>query len=183
MVFRLAVPSPMIRTAVFMEYPCFISSIASLVSSSSHIFSIRCHGGPGRTEGNFQIMIREIYYGLLLGDYNATQYVSMTDGHRVNGHEHEHDKSDWWFKIEHTKHCFDYLQQSIRCAGLMQIELPHGPDRNVFDGYGSPHTCKRWVSVYHHSTNQTCFSLIVSANRRHQDNIMRFMEDHRVTDE
>lgn len=108
-------------------------------------------------------MIREIYYGILLGDYNATEYqieVEDATGHASHdNHEHAHDQSGKWFKIKHTKHCFDYLQQSIRCAGLMQVEMPRGPDRNIFDGYGSPHTCKQWVSIahllnklYHYST-------------------------------
>lgn len=93
-------------------------------------------------------MIREIYYGVLLGDFNATEYQAELEGAASHGdHEHAHDKAGKWFKIKHTKHCFDYLQQSIRCAGLMQVELPQGPDRNIFDGYGSPHTCKRWVSI------------------------------------
>lgn len=89
-------------------------------------------------------MIREIYYGLLLGEYNTTEYAGTI---KENPDQDRHNKSSTWFKIEHTKHCFDYLQQSIRCAGLMEIELPHGPNRTVFDGYGSPHTCKRWVST------------------------------------
>nr|A0A8J9WH54.1 RecName: Full=UstYa family oxidase phomYa; AltName: Full=Phomopsin biosynthesis cluster protein Ya [Diaporthe leptostromiformis]BDA39139.1 DUF3328 [Diaporthe leptostromiformis] len=108
------------------------------------------------------IMIREIYYGILLGEYNTTMFhVEMDNadgGADKDNHEHEHDRSGKAFKIKHTKHCFDYLQQSIRCAGLMQVEMPQGPDRNIFDGYGSPHVCKRW-------------------------DITVFMEEHRVIEE
>jgi len=79
------------------------------------------------------IMIRDIYYGLLQGRYNVSDFG-------LNG------ATEVPFEIKHAKHCFDYLQQSIRCAGLMQIELPHGEHRTVFDGYWSDHQCKSWVS-------------------------------------
>jgi len=95
-------------------------------------------------------MIREIYYGVLLGDYNLTDHQAELEEEVDHGnHEHAHEKGGEWFKMKHTKHCFDYLQQSIRCAGLMEVEMPQGPDRNIFDGYGSPHTCKRWVGITH----------------------------------
>lgn len=79
-------------------------------------------------------MIRDIHFGLLQGKYNASDYDSTGNS----------EKS---FVFEHTEHCFDFLQQSIRCAGLVQIELPHGSRNNVFDGYGSEHTCKSWDGI------------------------------------
>lgn len=79
-------------------------------------------------------MIREIYYGMLQGTHSASDY-NNTSGSEVA------------FAVEHTEHCFDYLQQSIRCAGLMQIEAPHGSRNNVFDGYWTEHTCKSWTSI------------------------------------
>lgn len=98
-------------------------------------------------------MIREIYYGLLSGNYNVTEYQQFqndedhVDEDGKGDHEHSSDMSGEWFKIKHTKHCFDYLQKSIRCAGLMEVEMPQGEHLNIFSGYGSPHTCKRWVSI------------------------------------
>lgn len=79
-------------------------------------------------------MLRDIHYGLLLGKYNASDYDS-TGG------------PDQPYLFEHTEHCFDFLQQSIRCAGLLQIEYPRGSRNNIFDGYGSDHTCKSWESI------------------------------------
>lgn len=82
---------------------------------------------------HFQIMIRDLYYNALHSNTNESS--------------HNHGSGDLAFEIEHTEHCFDYLQQSIRCAGLMQIEVPHGSRNNVFDGYGTEHTCTSWTSV------------------------------------
>lgn len=79
-------------------------------------------------------MLRDIHFGLLQGKYNASDYDSASG-------------SEQSFVFEHTEHCFDFLQQSIRCAGLVQIELPHGARNNVFDGYGSEHTCKSWSEI------------------------------------
>lgn len=79
-------------------------------------------------------MLRDIHFGLLQGKYNASDYDTSSG-------------SDTSFIFEHTEHCFDFLQQSIRCAGLVQIELPRGSRKNVFDGYGSEHTCKSWTAI------------------------------------
>lgn len=77
-------------------------------------------------------MIRNTYYGLLRGQYNVSA-INPANGQNI---PHE---------ILHNNHCFDFLQQSVRCAGLMQIELPNEKGRMIFDGYGSEHTCKSWV--------------------------------------
>lgn len=82
-------------------------------------------------------MLRDIHYGLLQGKYNASEYDS-TGGS---------SSSEQAFVFEHTEHCFDFLQQSIRCAGLVQIELPRGSRKTVFDGYGSEHTCQSWSAI------------------------------------
>jgi mycotoxin biosynthesis protein UstYa len=50
---------------------------------------------------------------------------------------------------EHVTHCFDYLRQTISCAGDMAMEWPRTePDgeRIAVDGWGIPHECKDWVS-------------------------------------
>ncbi|KAK8006874.1 riboflavin aldehyde-forming enzyme [Apiospora arundinis] len=95
------------------------------------------------------IMIRKTYYGLLRGQYDLTA-INNASGQNI---PHE---------ILHNDHCFDFLQQSIRCAGLMQIELPNENGRMIFDGYGSQHTCKSWgrsasskTHVHHHHHEAT----------------------------
>jgi hypothetical protein len=52
---------------------------------------------------------------------------------------------------EHMNHCFDYLRQTIACAGDMSMEWPRTePDGRRFavDGWGIPHECKSWVSDF-----------------------------------
>jgi hypothetical protein len=52
---------------------------------------------------------------------------------------------------EHMNHCFDYLRQTIACAGDMAMEWPRTePDGRRFavDGWGIPHECKSWVSIF-----------------------------------
>jgi Mycotoxin biosynthesis protein UstYa len=50
---------------------------------------------------------------------------------------------------EHMLHCFDYLRQTISCAGDMAMEWPRtepNGDRFAVDGWDIPHECKDWVS-------------------------------------
>jgi hypothetical protein len=50
--------------------------------------------------------------------------------------------------IEHMNHCFDYLRQSIICAGDMAIEWPKeepSGERVADDGWGIPHEGKYWA--------------------------------------
>lgn len=52
---------------------------------------------------------------------------------------------------EHMTHCFDYLRQTIACAGDMALEWPRTEptgERVAVDGWGIPHECKSWVSTY-----------------------------------
>ena len=71
------------------------------------------------------------------------------------------DRIEWLHKLvgnllgpdgEHIHHCFDYLRQTIQCAGDMSIEwareAPEGVQRKAVDGWGIPHECKNWVSWY-----------------------------------
>jgi hypothetical protein len=49
----------------------------------------------------------------------------------------------------HLLHCFDYLRQSIQCAGDMAMEWPRTEtdgSRYAVDGWDIPHECKSWVS-------------------------------------
>lgn len=50
----------------------------------------------------------------------------------------------------HANHCFDYLRQSLQCAGDMALEWPlleNDGRRKSVDGWGVPHQCKDWVSI------------------------------------
>lgn len=51
-------------------------------------------------------------------------------------------------QIDHMAHCFDYLRQSIMCAGDMTLEWPKegsSGERLLVDGWGIQHQCKSWV--------------------------------------
>jgi hypothetical protein len=51
---------------------------------------------------------------------------------------------------DHMSHCFDYLRQTIQCAGDMAMEWPRTePDGGHFavDGWGIPHECKNWDTI------------------------------------
>ena len=50
---------------------------------------------------------------------------------------------------DHIHHCFDYIRQSLMCAGDMAMEWPRTETdgrRVAVDGWGIPHECKNWVS-------------------------------------
>lgn len=53
--------------------------------------------------------------------------------------------------VDHAQHCFDYLRQSIMCAGDMTIEHarepPLGEKRVTTDGWGVEHQCKDWSDI------------------------------------
>lgn len=49
---------------------------------------------------------------------------------------------------QHIQHCFDYLRQSVMCAGDMTLEWPKQEGtaaKAKVDGWGIPHTCKSKV--------------------------------------
>ncbi|GAB7350328.1 hypothetical protein MBLNU459_g0960t1 [Dothideomycetes sp. NU459] len=51
---------------------------------------------------------------------------------------------------EHVHHCFDYLRQTLQCAGDMAIEWPREePDGRRFavDGWDIPHECRSWDHI------------------------------------
>lgn len=52
--------------------------------------------------------------------------------------------------INHASHCFDYLRQSIICAGDMTIEGPDltaKPGESPLRGWGVEHQCRPWRKV------------------------------------
>ncbi|KAL2126481.1 hypothetical protein VTI74DRAFT_831 [Chaetomium olivicolor] len=88
------------------------------------------------------ITIRDIFYGLLQGRYNASDYGR----HDENGHF-----TELTVRIKgHTSHCFDYIRQEIQCCGDMTLE---GPPRSEtgFLGQGqegTPHlACKSFSAA------------------------------------
>ena len=51
---------------------------------------------------------------------------------------------------EHAHHCFDYLRQTLQCAGDMAMEWPRTETdgrRFAVDGWGIPHECKSWDHI------------------------------------
>ncbi|KAL1297268.1 hypothetical protein AAFC00_004827 [Neodothiora populina] len=64
---------------------------------------------------------------------------------------------------EHVHHCFDYLRQTLQCAGDMALEWPREEEdgkRYAVDGWGIPHECRSWdhireYMVEHHFNGST----------------------------
>ncbi|KAG9594525.1 hypothetical protein KCU77_g3788, partial [Aureobasidium melanogenum] len=51
---------------------------------------------------------------------------------------------------EHVSHCFDYLRQTLQCAGDMALEWPRKEKdgrRFAVDGWGIPHECRSWEHI------------------------------------
>ncbi|KAH0009838.1 hypothetical protein KCU78_g10560, partial [Aureobasidium melanogenum] len=51
---------------------------------------------------------------------------------------------------EHVSHCFDYLRQTLQCAGDMALEWPRKEEdgsRFAVDGWGIPHECRSWDHI------------------------------------
>jgi len=62
---------------------------------------------------------------------------------------HDHQSRELSGHAGHVNHCFDYLRQSIMCAGDMTIEWArdrHGVRTDV-DGWNIPHQCKNWQEM------------------------------------
>lgn len=60
---------------------------------------------------------------------------------------------------EHVGHCFDYLRQSLMCAGDMSVEWPRveSDGRKIaVDGWGVEHRCRRWVSCFLKGFSVSC---------------------------
>lgn len=80
---------------------------------------------------------------------------SSSQGKHENDH-HEHNVGGDPNQVQdpipdHVEHCFDYLRQSIMCAGDMTIEHalepPLGEKRETTDGWGVKHQCKDWNEI------------------------------------
>lgn len=70
-------------------------------------------------------------------------------------------------QIGHVYHCFDYLRQSLMCAGDMTIEWPREEEdgsRFAFDGWGVEHQCKDWVGQNSYTSDSTTADLFAERN-------------------
>jgi hypothetical protein len=87
-----------------------------------------------------QYIIRSIFYTNLP---SITMQKQETQGH---GAEHN---------LGHARHCFDYLRQSIMCAGDVSYEsaivLPDGKLIDGVDGWGDWHMCRNWDTIWEYA--------------------------------
>ena len=93
-------------------------------------------------------MIRDGYWAALGGKQN----LQMIEAH---GTELLKD-------VHHVNHCFDYIRQSIMCAGDMSIEGVAPPETDNekphINGYGNRHECKSYVSSLQSTTYHEYFT-------------------------
>lgn len=109
-------------------------------------------------------MIRLLFYEMVsfgnrTAHFHKRQPVDSHTEHHPNGHGGHHgDGRDREHEVQdpipdHVEHCFDYLRQSIMCAGDMTIEHarepPLGGKRETTDGWGVEHQCKDWNEMVH----------------------------------
>lgn len=57
---------------------------------------------------------------------------------RINDHEHLHHR--------HSRHCVDYLRQSLMCAADLTLE-PIDPELGGVTGWGVKRTCRDWAKL------------------------------------
>lgn len=53
---------------------------------------------------------------------------------------------------DHILECFDYIRQSLMCAGDMTLEYPEpesgsGDEQQIVNGWGVTHQCTDWVGI------------------------------------
>ncbi|KIX97048.1 uncharacterized protein Z520_07162 [Fonsecaea multimorphosa CBS 102226] len=86
-------------------------------------------------------IIRSIFYDNLSG--------SQRQEHEAQGLAAHHHL------LGHARHCFDYLRQSIMCAGDVSYEsaivLPSGKLVNGVDGWGDWHLCRNWDTIWQYA--------------------------------
>jgi hypothetical protein len=78
--------------------------------------------------------------------YMFLDAITQNDTEKMKSIKHMFNEMDHG---EHLTHCFDYLRQTIACAGDMSMEWPRtepNGERIAVDGWGIPHECKDWVS-------------------------------------
>ena len=82
-----------------------------------------------------QISIREIFWGVLTGKYNATDFGDK--------------ESDLFMRVDgHTGHCFDYLRQGIQCASDITFEGVVEGTEQAITGWNMEHkNCRSFVST------------------------------------
>lgn len=83
-------------------------------------------------------MIRESFFGLVTRDedYMTDLYAPNSSVRLPQGN------------LFHVFHCFDYLRQTILCRADTTLEWRSEINPLHIDGYGPPHTCRKWDEVY-----------------------------------
>ncbi|KAE8137997.1 hypothetical protein BDV38DRAFT_282605 [Aspergillus pseudotamarii] len=104
----------------------------------------------------------EEYSSVSLGADSSKEYYCISAFHQMHclaiiynaifsknhsDHHHRDDHSD------HTKHCIDYLRQSIMCASDATLESSgvlegDGSTIRAVDGWNNTHQCRDWDSLY-----------------------------------
>jgi hypothetical protein len=107
-------------------------------------------------------MIRDVYYGVLTQKYNLSDYLAdqrpksipNPNANRIHNSPGPNGNTTITTTItnsqpsiltglvEHTKHCFDYILQGIKCAGDMTAEPAARNGSLAIDGWGVAHQCK-----------------------------------------
>jgi hypothetical protein len=67
-------------------------------------------------------------------------YAALTQGDTTSRHGNG---------LGHISHCFDYLRQSVLCAGDTTLEgrTYHEDGSEISIGWGSYHDCKDWSQI------------------------------------
>jgi hypothetical protein len=79
--------------------------------------------------------------------------------HSSSSHSHKmlHDEAE---STRHVTHCFDYLRQSVLCAGDSALEGKSELVSGMTDGWGNEHICRsadaqrKWIVENRLSDNQ-----------------------------
>jgi hypothetical protein len=91
-----------------------------------------------------QTLIRKRYYDFLTGRITPEDFKFVQGTSGQNGSNELPHLGDLHKGAAHIDHCFDYLQQGIRCAGQMDLEYPVGTGDAGF--LAGEYRCKSWVS-------------------------------------
>jgi hypothetical protein len=81
---------------------------------------------------------------MIMAGYGRAVFPQTT---RV-GHKMLHDEAE---ATRHVTHCFDYLRQSVLCAGDSALEGKSETVHGMTDGWGNEHVCrsvsaqKKWI--------------------------------------
>ncbi|KAK6064687.1 hypothetical protein SCUP515_11658 [Seiridium cupressi] len=118
--------------SMFHQLHCLVSYPVVFESTASRTFE-ECANVS-------EIMIRERYYDLLTGRMTPDDF-KFVSGLGADGELPETVNSN--HGAQHIDHCFDYIQQGIRCAGQMDLEYAVRLGDTAF--LAGEHHCKNWA--------------------------------------